>query len=117
MLSSMKKFIEVRLDIEGLHQWIDCNLPNVEYLKYLHRHTFQIACTAEVSHGDRDIEFIDFKHKLKKYIANRWYDPTYGCCNFGPMSCEMIAEDILTEFGLNKVSVSEDGEFFGIVVA
>lgn len=113
----MKKFIEVRLDVEGLHHWPDCNLPHVEYLAHLHRHTFGIACTAEVSHGDRDIEFIDFKHKVKKYVANRWYDPTYGCLNFGAMSCEMIAEDILTEFGLNKVSVSEDGEFFGIVVA
>ena len=55
----MKKYIEVRVDVEGLHQWKDCPLPNVEYLKHLHRHTFQINCRAEVSHGDRDIEFIE----------------------------------------------------------
>jgi hypothetical protein len=111
----MKKFIEVKVDVQGLHQWVDCNLPHVEYLKYLHRHTFQVLARAEVNHGDRDIEFIDFKHQLKQYIAKRWYDPAYGCCNFGPMSCEMIAEDILNQFGLCRVSVSEDGEFFGIV--
>ncbi len=113
----MKKYVEVRVDVEGLHHWPDCNLPHVDYLAHVHRHTFQILARAEVKHGDRDIEFIDFKHKLKKYIASTYYDALYGCCNFGAMSCEMIAEDILTEFGLDKVSVSEDGEFFGIVVA
>ena len=82
----MRKFIEVKLNVEGLHHWPGCDLPNVEYLKDLHRHTFQISCTAEVSHGDRDIEFIDFKHKLRKYIANKWYDTTFECCNFGAMS-------------------------------
>ena len=112
---ALKKYIEVRVDVEGLHQWKDCPLPNVEYLKHLHRHTFQISCRAEVSHGDRDIEFIDFKHKLKKYIAKTWYDGAYGCCNFGGMSCEMIAEDLLNYFGLCQCTVSEDGEFFGIV--
>lgn len=113
----MRKFIRVRLDIEGLHNWVDCDINEVAYLKNLHRHTFQIECTAEVTHGDRDIEFIEFKHKVKKYIAQKWYDSHYGCCNFGPMSCEHIAEDLLTEFGLTKCSVSEDGEFAGIVVA
>ena len=111
----MKKFIEVKLDIEGLHNWPDCNLPHVEYLKYLHRHTFVIHCRAEVSHGNRDIEFIDFKHNIKQFIAKRWYDPTYGCCNFGSMSCEHIAETLLDQFGLCRCSVSEDNEFWGIV--
>ena len=83
----MRKYIEVKLEIEGLHHWPDCNLPHVEYLKHLHRHTFVINCRAEVSHGDRDIEFIDFKHKVKQYVALTWYDPAYGCCNFGAMSC------------------------------
>jgi len=110
----MKKYIEVRIDVEGLHFWPDCNIPQVEYLKHLHRHTFQIACTAEVSHGNRDIEFIDFKHKIQKYITDTWYDSKYECCNFGPMSCEHIATNLLEFFGLCKCSVSEDGEFFGI---
>ena len=113
----MRKYIEVKLDIEGLHSWPDCNLPHVDYLAHTHRHTFQILARAEVKHGDRDIEFIDFKHKIKKHIANTWYDPAYGCCNFGAMSCEMIAEDLMTVFGLCRCSVSEDGEFFGIVEA
>ena len=33
---ALKKYIEVRVDVEGLHQWKDCPLPNVEYLKHLH---------------------------------------------------------------------------------
>ena len=111
----MKRSIIVRTDVEGLHLWPDCNLPHVEYLAHLHRHTFQIFCEVNVTHGNRDIEFIDLKHKIKQYVAKTWYDQTYGCCNFGAMSCEMIAEDLLNYFGLTKCSVSEDGEFFGVV--
>ena len=68
----MKKYIEVKLDIEGLHHWPDCNLPHVEYLAHLHRHTFVINCRHEVTDSNREIEFIDFKHKIKQYIAKRW---------------------------------------------
>lgn len=111
----IRKSIAVRIDVEGLHQWPDCNLPHVEYLAHLHRHTFQIVCESEVNHNNRDIEFIDLKHKVKHHIATRYYDPAYGCCNFGSMSCEAIAEGLMEFFGFDKVSVSEDGEFWGIV--
>jgi hypothetical protein len=115
ILNSMKKYIEVKLDIEGLHHWPDCNLPHVEYLAHLHRHTFVINCRHEVTDSNREIEFIDFKHKIKQYIGKRWFDQAYGCCNFGSMSCEHIATDLLDAFGLCRCSVSEDNEFFGIV--
>lgn len=111
----MKKSIEVRTNVEGLHCWVDCNLPNVDYLRFLHRHTFQISCTLEVNHSNRETEFIDFKHRINSYIQKKWFDSIHNCCNFGPMSCEHIAEDLLLEFNLDKCSVSEDGEFFGIV--
>lgn len=111
----MKRSIIVKVDIEALHQWTGCDLPQVSYLAHLHRHTFQILSEIEVTHGDRDVEFIDLKHKIKKYVKEKWYDVTYECCNFNSMSCEHIAEDILIEFNLNKCSVSEDGEFWGVV--
>ncbi len=112
----MKKYIEVKLDIEGLHSWPNCDIEEVEYLKYLHRHTFQFLCRAEVSHGDRDIEFIKFKHEIKNYIGQKYYDAKYKCCNFTGQSCETLAEELVHQFKLSQCSVSEDGEFFGIVV-
>ena len=111
-----KKFIKVRMNIEGLHHWPDCNTPQVSYLAHLHRHTFQIECKLEVTHGNRDIEFIELKHKIETHILNKWYDSTYDCCNFKAMSCEDIAEAILIRFNLLECSVSEDGEFWGITV-
>lgn len=111
----MKKYIEVKLDIEGLHSWPNCNIDEVDYLKYMHRHTFQLLCRAEVTHNDRDIEFIEFKHQIKEYIAKRYYDPKYRCCNFTGQSCESLAEELLGVFHLCRCSVSEDGEFWGII--
>ena len=90
---------------------------DVSFLANPHRHMFHFHVTVQVFHNDRDIEFIDFKHKIKQYVAKTWYDPAYGCCNFGAMSCEMIAEDLFNYFGLCRCSVSEDGEFFGIIEA
>ena len=111
----MKKFIEVKLYIEGIHCWANCNIDEVEYLKYTHRHTFGFLCRAEVSHGDRDIEFIEFKHKIKEYLGRKYYNPKYKCCDFTGQSCEMLAEELIKEFNLCRCAVSEDNEFWGIV--
>jgi hypothetical protein len=111
----MKKYIEIKLEVEGLHAWETCNIEEVEYLKYPHRHTFVFYCRAEVSHGDRDIEFIEFKHKIKQYIGAKYYDKKYKCCNFIGQSCETLAEELLREFNLCRCAVSEDNEFWGIV--
>lgn len=113
----MKKYIEVKLDIEGIHCWESCNIEEVEYLKYPHRHTFSFLCRAEVSHGDRAIEFIEFKHKIKEYIGRKYYDKKYKCCNFIGQSCETLATELLEYFGLCQCSVSEDNEFWGIIIS
>ena len=111
----MRKYVEVKLDIEGLHCWENCDIEEVGYLKYLHRHTFQFLCRAEVTHNDRDIEFIKFKHEIKDYIGKKYFQLKYKCCDFSGQSCEMLAEELLNRFNLSQCSVSEDGEFFGIV--
>lgn len=110
----MRKYIEVKLDVEGVHCWSNCNINEVDYLKHLHRHTFGFLCRAEVTHGDRAIEFIEFKHKIKEYIGRKYYDAKYKCCNFTGQSCEQIAEELLVEFGLCRCAVSEDAEFWGV---
>lgn len=110
----MRKYIEVKLDVEAIHCWPNCNIDEVAYLKHPHRHTFQFICRVEVTHNERDVEFIELKHKLKQYLGSKYYSKIYKCCDFGSMSCESLAEDVLTAFGLVKCIVSEDGEFFGI---
>ena len=111
----MKKYVEVKLDIEALHSWPNCDIEEVEYLKYMHRHTFSFQCRAEVTHNERQIEFIVFKHQIKEYLGKKYYDPKYKCCNFTGQSCESLAEELVKEFNLYRCSVSEDGEFWGIV--
>ena len=115
MGNNIRRSIVVKLDVEGLHQWAGCNIEEVQYLANLHRHTFQILCEIQVGHGDRDVEFIEFKHRVKKYLQDRWYKVQYDCCYFGSMSCEQIAEVLMEEFSLSKCSVGEDGEFWGVV--
>lgn len=111
----MKKYIEVKLELEGIHAWLNCNIEEVEYLKYPHRHTFGFLCRAEVTHNDRAIEFIEFKHKIKEYLGRKYYNPKYKCCDFTGQSCESLAEELLRQFNLCRCAVSEDNEFWGIV--
>lgn len=106
----MKTNIIVNLTYIGLHHWKDCDLQEVEYLKNLHRHTFYITCKKEVTHDDRDIEIIMFKEEIINYL-----DSVYNG-NFGTMSCEMIARDLLEEFKLNYCKVLEDNENGGEVI-
>lgn len=103
--------IVVRLQIEGLHCWPAAKdiFPEVAYLSDPHRHVFYIECKKEVFHDDRDVEFIMFKHEIQKYFS-KYYKSKIGMCDFGSMSCEMIAKELLTTFDCSFVSVFEDNE-------
>lgn len=108
--------IIARLNIEGIHRWADCPLAEVEYLKNLHRHIFQIHAKAHVTHANRDIEFIQLSHKIKTYLHENYFSTYYQCLFFDSMSCEMIAEELLNTFNLCECEVNEDGEGGAIVI-
>ena len=109
--------IVVKLTVEGLHHWPDCPIEEVSYLKNLHRHLFYITCKKEVSHADRDIEIIQLKHKIKEFLNRIWGHEVYKCHFFGRMSCEEIAMELITNFGLNYCEVLEDNENGAEVIA
>jgi hypothetical protein len=76
---------------------------------------FHIIGKAYVNHDDRDIEFIQLTHRIKEYINKMYYSDSYKCCLFGDSSCEMLARELATEFGLYECEVNEDGESGSIV--
>lgn len=114
----MKKTnIVVQFIIEGFHYWKDAPEP-VKFLRDNHRHMFHFRLEKAVAHSDRDIEIILFGREVKEYLIKK-----YGCKNtydqsgsnifwleFGPMSCEMIGQDLLETFNLEVAQVMEDGE-------
>ena len=100
----MRTNIIVTLQHECVHQWSKCDLEEVLFLKFPHRHIFHITCKKEVTHQDRDIEIIMLKRNLNKFLEDM-YPKT-----FGDMSCEMIAEELLKVFELNYCKVLEDNE-------
>ena len=99
----MTRQIIIKFQIEGIHRWIDCNLPDVSFLKDYHRHIFFIEVRKNVNHNDRDIEIIMFKRNLLNYFG---LQPV----NFENKSCEDIAQELLEYFNLDYVKVLEDNE-------
>ena len=113
----MKYSVVVSFSLEGFHCWPEAKevFPEVGFLSDRHRHMFGFRCYAKVSHTDRDEEFILMQRKLKKQLR-----VTFGgnILEFGRMSCEDIAEWILTHSSnenLYKVDVWEDWENGAIV--
>lgn len=103
------------LQVEGLHFWLECPIPEVDYIKHGHRHIFYIKAYKVVLHDDRDVEFIKLKHKILDYLRFRYYTKTLRMHNFGSKSCEMIAKELIDEFDLCKCDVTEDNENGAIV--
>jgi len=101
----MKKLIYCKVFFEATHQWLNCDIDEVIYLKNEHRHIFNIKAYKTVFHNDRDIEFIVLKHNIEKYLINKFPDR-----KLKNLSCEMIAEDLIEKFDLVRCEVSEDGE-------
>lgn len=110
MSTNFRTVVFSKLMVEALHSWPSCNIDSVSYLRYPHRHLFHFVAYKPVYHDDRDIEFIDFQHQMKKYIYDKYWDQSYSCCNFGSQSCEMLGRELMLEFGLTKIEVNEDNE-------
>lgn len=98
------------LQVEGTHNWPNCQIDEVEYLKHPHRHLFGIKATMIVKHGDRDVEFIELKHKIQNYLKSKYYNHTKNIHMFGHQSCEMIARELMNVFDLIECEVNEDNE-------
>lgn len=111
----MKTQVYCTVIIEGLHCWPHCPFEEVSYLRNLHRHQFYIKAYKTVSHDDRDIEFIILKHRITSYLRYYYFDQTHNVCNFGSMSCEMIGAELIEQFDLDYVDVSEDNECGAII--
>lgn len=114
----MRTGIIVNFAIEGLHHWPECPIEEVAYLKDKHRHTFCFTCKKLVSHDDRDTEIIIFKNTVRAYLRSKYGRSIEGIreCDFGSMSCEMLARELVERFDLYYCSVLEDNENGGEVV-
>jgi hypothetical protein len=108
--SNVKIFIVVNFTLEGLHQWTSCDIEQVDYLRNLHRHVFYFNVKVPVTHLHRDIEIIKLKHELVSYFVTKYLDEKYSCCNFGTMSCEELATELLSITNGHEASVLEDNE-------
>lgn len=106
----MKKMVYSKFQIEALHNWPGCPIEEVSYLRDLHRHVFHFVCYKKITHDDRDIEFIQFGHQAKEYVMNKYWDDEKRLCIFGAKSCEMLADELISEFDLDMCDVSEDNE-------
>jgi hypothetical protein len=117
-MSMDETFIYVTFQKEGIHCYpaaaTDSTLAtgdkyDVSFLGTPHRHIFHFKVYIEVTHDDRDIEFIQFK---------RWLEHCYndGTLELDHKSCEMIARELNTTINARYpsreiwVDVSEDGE-------
>lgn len=109
----MEKSIWVTFQKEGIHKYPAAlyrdELKDVEFLGFPHRHIFHFRVEIEVTHADRDIEFILFKRELESLYSQGVLKLDYKSCE---MLCDDLAEYIKAKYPNRslKITVSEDGE-------
>lgn len=111
----MRSEVWCYFELEGLHCWATCPIEEVEYLRSPHRHMFTFKCFWNVSHSDRDIEFIVAKHQVQRYLEEQYWNGRLQLCDFEGRSCEMLGEELILQFNCDRVEVSEDGENGAII--
>ena len=122
MTPNTRTYVEVRSHVVGFHCWPDAPEP-VTFLRARHRHVFHIRVKVEVTHDDRQVEFVLLKREVMSFIAvmpGVVANLQVWGLEFGNLSCEQIARligDHLVGLGyvVHDVGVSEDGEFEGSV--
>ncbi len=100
----MKRRVETFNAIEGFHHYPDA--PSFcSYLAARHRHIFEIRCSFDVNHNEREIEINETQKQIEAVLHIKFGTP----CEFGSMSCESIAEYLIKSTGAASVQVLEDG--------
>jgi len=97
----------LNFDIIGYHKYPSAP-KKVSFLRAKHRHTFTVRVGLSVFDMDREKEIFMCEEQVKEYLHEAYGYP----CQFGNMSCEMIAQDILdfmTDDGAVWAEVLEDG--------
>ena len=110
------RFIWVTFQREGIHCYPQAGHDpalatgdkyDVSFLSTPHRHIFHFRVGIQVTHNDRDIEFIQFK---------RWLESLFqGILELNNKSCEMISDDLYEVIATRypdrdiQIEVSEDG--------
>jgi len=86
----MKSTVIIQFEIEGFHHYP--NAPQeVNFLSHNHRHTFIVKAGYLVEDLNREKEIFIERDYIKEYLTECFGSP----CQFGAMSCEMIAAEIL----------------------
>jgi hypothetical protein len=116
--NAAKRMIWVTFQKEGIHKYPGADTDpklatgdeyDVSFLGYPHRHIFHFKVAIQVTHNDRDIEFIQFK----RWLENSFRD---GVMQLDHKSCEMICDELYMYIANRypdrdiEITVSEDGE-------
>jgi hypothetical protein len=114
--NNAKKFIYVQFQKEGYHCFPEAatnpefntgDQYDVSHLAYKHMHYFFIKVWLQVSHSNRQVEFIQFRRWLEGMYSN-------STLELNNRSCEMIAEDLYEVIATRypgveiRIDVSED---------
>ena len=117
-IENAKRSIWVTFRKEGIHLYPAAKddpalatggWDDVSFLGVAHRHIFHFKVQIQVTHNDRDIEFIQFK---------RWLESLYdsSVLELNHKSCEMISDDLYQQISAKYpgrfvvIDVAEDGE-------
>lgn len=113
----MKRFVYCSFQKEGYHsfpeaatsaEFITGDFLDVSHLSHRHMHYFFFKVWVEVSHNNRNIEFIQLRRKIEQLYSS-------NALELMNKSCEMLAEDLIDTLrgwypnSDIKVDVSEEG--------
>jgi hypothetical protein len=104
----MTVLVKTYNEVPGLHYWSEAP-DEVCFLRSKHRHLFCISCFFEVGHANRERELLITQDVIEQYLCNK-YPRSEHCIDFGEMSCEMIAVDLVNNLGCISCEVLEDGK-------
>lgn len=88
----MASSVIIQFTLEGFHNYPEAP-DRVKFLSDRHRHSFEFKAAFNVSHDNREKEIFLERERVANQIVTKYSIP----CEFGSMSCEMIAREILLE--------------------